>query len=672
MMHRPRDRTGKNTADFEAYFSELEEIQQASKLSESNGSNSCTDGEDEDAMCKTPEGEPELRWLKDAGLSNIADTLKDGKILDDIIIDTATSTLTRTQAEAVKKRVEKVNATLRHKKEEESRIPDVRDIFPSGQEHSNMTHTDGLRVAKRGSRRSRSRTLPEGLTSEKLLSKYKDASSGVADSADVDSGVKILSLTNTMPIEVPSQKGNYDNFLRTQTRDSILDLQSSEDNFLKQDDLLRSLSAALPNITIARDRLGITPVHFLSPRDIDRVRQIALIELTAMFDRLGLTFQPVRKSSRRKTKDSGIFGVPLTTLVENDRIWRPDTDTPLVLQKIIGYLEDNGLDEEGVLRVPGSTARIKQLREEIESAFYDGKFKFEDLRINDVVGLLKQFLRDLPTPILTLDYINAFAMVEKIQDRKKQLQCLNLLILVLPDIHRATLKLLLKFLGKVVEHEPKNKMSLNNIAMIMAPNLFTAQSSRKKCPDYSELQFAAGTCNVMRMLVKYHNILWVVPFRMVEQVRRMCELESKKTRDSKSVMTLFRKKERKNSAADCDAQDGIIRVQMPGAEKVSNTVQLSDSTTAGDIVLQFTQHVQPSAEVPFKRSSIRRRSRRKNVDRNSELSSLVAQLAPNRRRYFLYEVGGNIGERCLDPDTNMLSLLRVNPSATWVINAKTN
>ena len=32
--------------------------------------------------------------------------------------------------------------------------------------------------------------------------------------------------------------------------------------------------------------------------------------------------------------DSGVFGVPLTTLVENDRSWRPDTDTPLVLQKV--------------------------------------------------------------------------------------------------------------------------------------------------------------------------------------------------------------------------------------------------------------------------------------------------------------------------------------------------
>ncbi len=159
---------------------------------------------------------------------------------------------------------------------------------------------------------------------------------------------------------------------------------------------------------------------------------------------------------------------------------------------------------------------------------------------------------------------------------------------------------------------------------------------------------------------------------MVEQVRRMCELETKKTRGSKSVMTLFRKKERKNSTTECDAQEGVIRVQMPGTEKVSNTVQLSDSTTAGDIVLQFTQHVRPSAEVPFKRTSIRRRSRRKTVERNSELSSLISQLAPNRTRYFLYEVGGNIGERCLDPDTNMISLLRVNPSAAWVINAKTN
>ncbi len=61
---------------------------------------------------------------------------------------------------------------------------------------------------------------------------------------------------------------------------------------------------------------------------------------------------------------------------------------------------------------------LQQLRDEAESRFYDGKFRFDDLRINDIVGLLKQFLRDLPTPLLTLDYVNAFAAVEsKYYDR---------------------------------------------------------------------------------------------------------------------------------------------------------------------------------------------------------------------------------------------------------------
>ncbi|XP_033100995.1 rho GTPase-activating protein 18-like [Anneissia japonica] len=127
-----------------------------------------------------------------------------------------------------------------------------------------------------------------------------------------------------------------------------------------------------------------------------------------------------------------------------------------------------------------------------------------------MVGLLKQFLRELPTPILMMEYISGFAQIERIPDRKRQLQCLNLLILVLSDVHRATLKLLLQFLSKVVANERYNKMSLNNVAMIMAPNLFTVKASHKKSPVFDELYMAAGITNVMRMLIRYHHILWVV------------------------------------------------------------------------------------------------------------------------------------------------------------------
>jgi hypothetical protein len=34
---------------------------------------------------------------------------------------------------------------------------------------------------------------------------------------------------------------------------------------------------------------------------------------------------------------------------------------------------------------------------------------------------------------------------------------------------------------------------------------------------------------------------------------------------------------------------------------------------------------------------------------------------------FLFEVGGNIGERCLPHNTNMLTLYKVNPNAEWII-----
>nr|XP_054755095.1 rho GTPase-activating protein 18-like isoform X1 [Lytechinus pictus] len=217
-------------------------------------------------------------------------------------------------------------------------------------------------------------------------------------------------------------------------------------------------------------------------------------------------------------------------------------------------------------------------------------------------------------------------------------------------------------------------MSLNNVAMIMAPNLFSGRAiSRKKSPDYSELHIAAGTSNIMRMLVKYHNILWVVPFRMLEQVRKMYEVDMKRAKDSKSVMTLFKRSKDKRSGIYEEVEEGIIRIQTPGSvEKVLTTIQLSERTTAGDIVAKFTEDtpftsIEPA---PMKRNSLKRRSRKKSMQRNSSydmISNITSSKAP---KFYLYEVGGSIGERCLDPETNMMALVRVNPTAEWIIRCR--
>ena len=46
---------------------------------------------------------------------------------------------------------------------------------------------------------------------------------------------------------------------------------------------------------------------------------------------------------------------------------------------------------------------------------------------------------------------------------------------------------------------------------------------------------------------------------------------------------------------------------------------------------------------------------------------LLFRLEMDTSAYALYEVGGNIHERCLDLETNMNALIRENNEATWVI-----
>ena len=77
--------------------------------------------------------------------------------------------------------------------------------------------------------------------------------------------------------------------------------------------------------------------------------------------------------------------------------------------------------------------------------------------------------------------------------------------------------MLLKFLHDVVTVE-SNKMTLDNVAMIMAPNLFLVGSPRKnKAHSIASQQIneidmfmATGTINIVRMLIQYQNVLWIV------------------------------------------------------------------------------------------------------------------------------------------------------------------
>ena len=64
----------------------------------------------------------------------------------------------------------------------------------------------------------------------------------------------------------------------------------------------------------------------------------------------------------------------------------------------------------------------------------------EDSNPHDVASLLKQFLRELPEPLLTYDLYSAFIQSQMLEADEDRLQALLLLTLCLPDINRHTLQ----------------------------------------------------------------------------------------------------------------------------------------------------------------------------------------------------------------------------------------
>ncbi|XP_048346846.1 rho GTPase-activating protein 18 isoform X2 [Sphaerodactylus townsendi] len=591
------------------YWKEVENIH------ETRGNNH---EEQEVAVVKEPdEGEWEEEWLKEAGLSNLfGDSAGDSQ--ESMVV---LATLTRTQAAAVQKRVETVTQTMR-KKNKQYQVPDVRDIFKQ-QNYSTEKETGSENQPERARK-----------SEDAVQEEAKEAHSHHTGDNCLKENVQVSETDINLEISFSEQASLKDNSERKAPKHS-------------NDDTV------LPNFRLPKDKTGTTKIGDLAIQDMKKIHSLALIELTALFDILGTELKP-QKAIKMKIKESGLFGVPLPVLLEQDQKRVPGIKIPLIFQKLICHIEEGKLGTEGLLRIPGVATRVKSLCQELEAKFYDGTFNWETVKQHDAASVLKLFIRELPQPLLTVEYLKAFQDVQRLPTKKHQLQALNLLVLLLPEGNRDTLKALLEFLQRIIDHQDSNKMTLKNVAMVMTPNLFMFHGMGSKTTEHSEFVMAAGTAKVMRFMIKYQNLLWTVPTFLVNQVRKQNTECQKKEKKDKAMKKLLKKmapdrekheKQDKNvndvkSINDADVPQGVIRVQAPHLSKVSMAIQLTEELKAGDVVARFL----------------------------SQKSGTTQDL--KKEDVFLYEIGGNIGERCLDIDAYMKDLYQLNPNAEWVIKSK--
>jgi len=156
------------------------------------------------------------------------------------------------------------------------------------------------------------------------------------------------------------------------------------------------------------------------------------------------------------------FGVSLSSIVE-----REGSEVPNMVVKCTDFLEKTALDEEGILRLSGSTVEIQEIRDKIEQ----GNFDFTGRDPHAVAGILKSFFRELPESIISQEINNGIAAVLTYGEGQEVIDEIKNIFDSLPKPNFNLLKHLTSFLVKISSHSDKNKMNTNNLLRVMTPTL---------------------------------------------------------------------------------------------------------------------------------------------------------------------------------------------------------
>ncbi|XP_028042120.1 rho GTPase-activating protein conundrum [Bombyx mandarina] len=466
------------------------------------------------------EGEFETEWLQAAGLGSLAAPFQAGLEVTEAQLGEAVRPLPREQAAAVRRRVRRLNRTVRRRRAaSRARKPDIRDVFrdlenSSGSEPRSRSATpDSLDSLPSGGSGSPPAEWADGPTPTDFVERYPGTGAHSplartpsapaaprrapvspplpmhelfkpndlhwADIATNTEGIELLGYQRYGTVQGPRigkeringsiLKGN-DPFINNKHASvsrakSVVSAQQplSFEHKFNLDRQMMSHDEDWPEADSNVD------IESISEPQLKRLQPLLWLELTAIFDKYSLPFQK-RKPPKKKRKEEGsVFGVSLETLVRKDMIlWEETCSAPSVLCCVTRALRARA-HHEGLLRVSGNKQK----------------------------------------PGVT-------ALSGSTRGR-----ALNLLVLLLGPEARATLRELLRLANDIVAHAHANKMNEHNVAMIIAPTLFPPSLLIKQSDSLeTQLATAANSCHVTEAMMRHSEQLWTVPPSLLAAAQR--------------------------------------------------------------------------------------------------------------------------------------------------------
>ncbi|XP_064079322.1 rho GTPase-activating protein 190-like isoform X2 [Macrobrachium nipponense] len=174
-----------------------------------------------------------------------------------------------------------------------------------------------------------------------------------------------------------------------------------------------------------------------------------------------------KKKAAKGSQKGSQKGPPAPTL--DDFVQGPEQPVPLFLEKCVVFIEMEGLDSEGIYRVPGNKVHVEQLTTKFKE---DNTVNFAelDIPVNAAATALKDYLKQLP-PLLPQNQLLDLTTIASIGDRSLRLLRLKEMLTGLPRVNFEVLKFIFQHFVRVAENCKLNSMDSKNLAICWWPTL---------------------------------------------------------------------------------------------------------------------------------------------------------------------------------------------------------
>ncbi|KAG5277232.1 hypothetical protein AALO_G00115200 [Alosa alosa] len=166
-------------------------------------------------------------------------------------------------------------------------------------------------------------------------------------------------------------------------------------------------------------------------------------------------------------------------------------------------------DTEGLFRKSSSVIRLKSLKAKLDK----GEECLSTASPCDVASLVKQFFRELPSPIFPAELHQALLQAQQLPTENERASATQLLSCLLPETNAVTLRFLSCFLNRLSQRATENKMTAYNLSVIFAPNLFPFNTGLKAVAGHDKLEVA-----VMYTFIENAHNIGVLPEVVVDTV----------------------------------------------------------------------------------------------------------------------------------------------------------